>query len=231
MASNLRMQGIYSFYKPKGPTSYDLVEKIKKITKEKRVGHAGTLDPLADGVLIVAIGREFTKKITLFVDKEKEYLAKIKLGWESSTDDEQGEKKEINSSEAPKISELREKLSLFQGEIDQVPPDYSAIKVCGKRAYALSRKGIKINLKARKVLIKEIELLRYKYPEVDIRVVSGPGAYIRSLARDLGRELSTGAYLIGLTRTRIGNHLIKDSLDISEIKDEDINRLNNISLT
>ena len=155
------MQGIFGIYKPKGPTSNDIVQNIKRIVGGDKVGHAGTLDPLAEGVLVVGVGREATKKLGIEVKKEKEYLAKIKLGETSETDDEEGGKTFV-SDRKPDISEIKEAIKKFIGNIKQIPPIYSAIKVSGKEAYKFARKGEKPVLLERAAEIKEIEILEYE---------------------------------------------------------------------
>ena len=212
------MSEIIAIYKPKGPTSNDILKEIKKITGIKKVGHAGTLDPLARGVLVVGIGREATKKLGEEVKKEKEYLAEIKLGFESTTDDEEGEKKEFKVEKEPSFKEVEKVVRGFHGVISQVPPIYSAIKVKGKEAYKLARKGEEVKLKPRKAEIKDIEVLDYKWPFLKLRVVTGPGVYIRSLARDIGKQLKCGAYLFDLERTRVGDYDKEKAIQLSEIK-------------
>jgi tRNA pseudouridine55 synthase len=212
------MKGFFAVYKPKGPTSHDIIDQLRLITKERKIGHAGTLDPLAQGVLVVAIGSEFTRKIDSYVKKDKEYLAVLELGKESVTDDEEGEKKTIKVIEKPSVDEVKKVLLEFKGKIKQIPPLYSAIKVSGKRAYSLARQNKKFSLKAREVEIKEIELIEYKYPKLVLRIETGPGTYIRSLARDIGKKLYTGAYLKNLERTRVGEFSLKDSLTINNFK-------------
>lgn len=209
------MQGIFSFNKPKGITSYKFIEQIKKATNEKKVGHAGTLDPMASGVLIVAIGKQYTKKISKYVEKEKEYEAVVKLGDESSTDDAEGEIKKVSDKE-PTIENIEKVVKDFLGEIMQSPPSYSAIKIKGKRAYAYAREGVMISIPPRKVEIKNIEILEYQYPLLKIKVITGPGVYIRSLARDIGSALKTGGYLKELKRTRIGSSTIQDSIEYKD---------------
>lgn len=208
---------IIAINKSKGPSSFKVVAQVRKITNTKKVGHAGTLDPLASGVLVVAVGREDTKKINAIVEKEKEYIADFKLGQESTTDDDEGEKLPI-SALVPTRKEIEAVLLNFGGEIMQVPPQFSAIKVAGKRAYKTARQGQEVELSARPVVVKEIELLQYDYPQLKIRAVTGPGVYIRSLARDIGRELGTGAYMSDLIRTRVGEYKIENSLTIEEFE-------------
>lgn len=210
---------IFAVYKPKGPTSHDIVAKIRRLTGEKTVGHAGTLDPLARGILVIGVGREATKRLHEAVGAEKEYIADITFGAESTTDDAEGlalsavegEKTLIAVTAKPTELEIREVLTHFTGEIMQMPPQYSALKVGGKTAYSLARKGKVAPLESRKVFVKEIELLEYNWPQLKLRVVTGPGVYIRALARDLGRVLKVGGYLSDLERTRVGDFK-KDSV-------------------
>lgn len=199
---------IFAFYKPKGITSHDAINLIRKETGERKVGHAGTLDPLARGVLVVAIGREATQKLGLIEKQEKEYVAVVRLGMSSTTDDEEGEKKENVAEEIPKLERINTALGLFLGEISQIPPIYSAIKIKGKAAYKYAREGKSIELKPRKVFIKEIKVLEYAWPFLKLRMVTGPGVYVRSLARDLGEKLGTGGYLADLERTRVGEYTV-----------------------
>jgi tRNA pseudouridine55 synthase len=209
-------KNIFAVYKSKGPTSHDIVDRIRRITGERRVGHAGTLDPLASGVLVIAVGRESTKKLNEIVAKEKEYIADIKLGEESSTDDEEGEKivKTVQAIQDIKIVE--DTVKSFVGKIMQVPPVYSAIKIKGKPAHRLARRGEDVKLEAREVEIKELEILGYEWPVLKLRVVTGPGVYIRALARDIGRELGVGGYLYELERTRVGEYDKNSALTIED---------------
>lgn len=207
-------EGIYPVYKPSGPTSNDLVMRMKKITGEKKVGHAGTLDPLAEGVLVIAVGRRFTKKIGAETNKEKEYLAEIELGKESCTDDGEGPMTKIAVKHKPLEKEVKKCLLKFIGKIQQIPPEYSAVKVRGREAYKRMRKGESFKLEAREVEIKEIELVNYKWPIIKVKVVCGPGVYIRALARDVGKCLRTGGYLKKLIRTRVGEFSLKDAYEL-----------------
>ena len=197
---------IFAFYKPKGITSHDAVNLVRRKTGERRVGHAGTLDPLASGVLVIGVGREATRRLGEIEKQEKEYEALLRLGISSTTDDEEGEKKENTVKEIPQLEKIEGILKDFEGEISQVPPIYSAIKIKGKAAYKYAREGKKVELKPRRVLIKEIKILEYKWPFLKLRVVTGPGVYVRSLARDLGEKLGTGGYLADLLRTRVGEY-------------------------
>lgn len=198
-------EGIYPIWKTKGPSSHDIVAKIRRISGAKKVGHAGTLDPLAKGILVVAVGREFTRKIDQIKDQEKEYQATIKLGQFSTTDDEEGEKKDILIDKKPSEKDIRKTFEKFIGQIKQQAPKFSAIKIYGKEAYKRARMGEDFPLPPRDVEIKNIVLQKYVWPTLEIKVVSGPGVYIRALARDIGKELGCGGYLADLTRTRVGN--------------------------
>lgn len=197
-------KGIFIIYKPKGPTSHDIIAKIRRLTGEQRVGHAGTLDPLARGVLVVAVGREFTKQLSGIVGKEKEYLAVIRLGANSITDDAEGEKIPVAVNKKPNAAAVKKITMKFMGMVWQLPPAFSALKIKGQPAYKLARQGKAPKLKKRRVEIKEIEILKYKWPNLRLRVVTGPGVYIRALARDIGAKLKTGGYLADLERTRVG---------------------------
>ncbi len=205
------MEKIFAVYKPKGPTSHDIISIVRRQTGEKKVGHAGTLDPLAEGVLVVGVGKQSVKKLSEIVQKEKEYIAKIKLGQTSTTDDEEGQKTDIEIEKKPTESEIKEVLKNFSGKIQQVPPSYSAVKMKGQKAYVMARKGKPLVLVPKEVEIKNIEFISYSWPILEIRIITGPGVYIRSLARDIGRMIKTGGYLAGLIRTRVGQFSQNDA--------------------
>ena len=208
---------IIAVYKPPGMTSHDVIDEIRRRTGIKKVGHAGTLDPFARGVLVVGIGREATRQLGKLVKLEKEYLAKMKLGWNSTTDDVEGEKEEINVSRIPSREEIESVLATFQGEITQVPPRYSAIKISGQAAYRRVRKGEEVEMPERSVVIKELEILDFQWPYLTIRTVTSSGTYIRVLARDIGAKLNTGAYLEELERTRVGAYAAETCKQIREL--------------
>jgi tRNA pseudouridine55 synthase len=209
---------IFAIYKPKGITSAEALRRIKRKIGAEKIGHAGTLDPLASGVLVVAIGREATKKLGEIVGKEKEYLATIKLGMISETDDSEGEKTKIDVKTIPRKKDIESFLPEFSGEIWQTPPIYSAIKIKGKEAYKLARKGKPVKLNPRKVIIKKIEILSYYWPYLRLRVITGPGVYIRALARDLGDRLRTGGYLAALERVRVGDFTKEKALTVEDFR-------------
>lgn len=179
----------------------------------KKVGHGGTLDPLARGVLVIGIGKG-TKQLSHHFGKEKEYVATIMLGLRSSTDDEEGVKTFHPNPAIPTQRAISKTLRSFVGEIKQVPPLFSAIKIKGKRAYARARAGEIFHLKPRKVWLKKIELIDYHWPVMKIRVVTGPGVYIRSLARDIGEQLHCGGYVTDLVRIRVGEFTLHDAVVI-----------------
>jgi tRNA pseudouridine55 synthase len=199
------MEGIVLFNKPKNYTSYQIVEFFKKRTK-KKVGHGGTLDPLAEGLLILGIG-EYTKELNRFLKGSiKTYIAEIILGARSTTYDREGPRTrtefgaEQGNIEPEKIKEV---VNSFIGEIEQIPPPFSAVKIRGKPAYLLARKGEKVELKPRKVKIYDIKILDYNWPTLRVEVTCSSGTYIRSLANDIGEKLGCGGYLNELKRTRI----------------------------
>lgn len=220
------MNGILNIYKPAGPTSHDIVDKIRQITHIKRVGHTGTLDPFAEGILIILIGKA-TKLQSKFMNMDKTYVATLKLGGVSDTYDKTGVKSKCqnpNYSKSISKAQISKTLKTFTGEIEQVPPAYSAIKIKGKKAYELARKGIKSKLKARKIKIYDIKLLNYRYPYLKIQVKCGKGTYIRSLAHDIGQKLSCGAYLEKLIRTKIGKFNIKNSTKLKDLNSKTLSK-------
>ena len=213
-----RWEGFYGIIKPKGPTSHDIVDRLREITGVKKIGHAGTLDPMAEGVLVVAIGRRFTRDISKYRKAEKEYEAKIELGKKSDTDDAEGEVKETEPEKIPTKEEIERELLKFKGLITQKPPIYSAVKINGTPSYKLARQGKNPSPPPRRVEVKDIKLKGYEYPFVDAWIKTGSGVYIRSIARDLGENLSTGGVLTELTRTRVGEFELKNSQSLKSFK-------------
>ena len=214
--------------KPEGITSHDVVDRLRKITGIKKIGHSGTLDPFASGLLILGIGREATRELGRFLKEDKEYIAVLRLGAASDTYDREGriEKKEI--AEQPSRQDIERTLKDFVGEIEQTPPIFSAKKMKGKKLYELARKGIEVKPKPQKVKIYNIELLEYKWPRLKIKVSCSSGTYIRSLANDIGEKLSCGAYLEELCRTKIGDYVLDNASALDEITRENwINLLKN----
>ena len=207
--------------KPLGWTSFDVVKKLRGLLKIKKIGHAGTLDPLATGLLIICTGK-MTKRIDTFQAHEKEYSGKLILGQTTPSYDLETEPTPPRDISAVTPQRIREMANQFTGLIRQVPPLHSAIKVGGKRAYQLARTGSEATLKAREVTISTFEITHTNLPEVGFRVVCSKGTYIRSLAHDVGQALGVGAYLSELCRTRIGEFLLKDAQTLEGIAHEDL---------
>lgn len=202
-------------------TSFDLVRKLRNFLsretgiKKLKVGHAGTLDPKATGLMIVCTGKE-TKKIDQIQAKEKEYIATLKLGATTPSFDLETTENEFFSTDHLTLDLVNETLKNFIGETDQVPPLFSAVKIDGKRAYEHARKGNDIVLQSKKITFYELEILNFSKDRIVLRVVCSKGTYIRALARDLGVELNCGAYLVGLKRTRIGETKLEDAWDLND---------------
>ena len=202
--------------KPLGVTSNFVLQKSKKLLEAGKAGHAGTLDPLASGLLIALFG-EATKFAGLLLDSEKEYAATLKLGEKTSTGDSEGqvlETKPVSVTEA----QFREGLERFRGEIDQVPPMHSALKKDGVPLYKLARRGESVERQPRRVTIREIELLRFAKPLAEIRVRCSKGTYVRTLAEDIGAALGTGAHLAGLRRTSSGRFRVEDAVGMPALE-------------
>lgn len=202
------MEGLFVVNKPLGWSSMDVVRKVRKAAGWVKTGHAGTLDPLARGVVICCIGRA-TKAVETLMGLPKVYETTIDLSAFTNTDDREGEREEVEVAEPPSEARVREVLETFVGDIEQVPPRYSAIHVDGQRAYKLAREGKDVALEARPVRIDAIELTRYAYPDLTITVTCGRGMYVRSLARDIGKALGTGGHLASLTRTAVGEYTLE----------------------
>lgn len=208
-------EGILLVDKPIGRTSFSLISALRKKTHIKKIGHAGTLDPFASGVMILLIGRDFTTKADTFINQDKEYEATLHLGIETTTFDPEGAITAQNGT-IPALSQIEEALKAFQGTIQQIPPMFSAKKIKGKKLYELARKGIEVERQP-VTLTVQTELLSYSYPELSLRIACSKGTYIRSIASDLGKALGCGAHLKKLTRTRCGPYLLKDCIDGKEL--------------
>ena len=207
--------------KPTGPTSHDVVSRVRKILSEQDIGHLGTLDPAASGLLVLAVGSKALKVIEFFNDLPKQYEADIRLGSVSSTYDSEGVIEAVTPRpgwNAPDIMSLRRMLEdRFVGIIEQVPPAHSAVHIAGKRAYELARAGKLVQPPPRKVDISECCILSYEFPSVHLRVSCGSGTYIRSLAHDLGQMLRCGGYLQGLKRTKVGSWDIEQAVPLDDV--------------
>lgn len=199
--------------KPVNWTSFDVVRKVRSTLRVKKVGHAGTLDPLATGLLIVCTGK-FTKKINEYMAREKEYTGTITLGSTTPTFDLESELQDFKDCHHLDRDQLLQAARQFTGEILQVPPVHSAIKQNGTRVYELARMGIEVKMQPRKLFIHEFELTEIQLPVISFRVVCSTGTYIRSLANDFGAALNCGGHLSSLCRTRIGEFLLKDAYSV-----------------
>lgn len=218
---NFKEGEVLCFDKPLKWTSFAVVNKIryhicrKLGVKKIKVGHAGTLDPLATGVMIICTGKA-TKRIEEFQYHTKEYIATLQLGATTPSFDLEKEIDATYPTEHITRELVEETLKGFVGSIEQIPPVFSACKVDGKRAYELARNGEEVELKAKTLVIDEIELLDCRLPEIKIRVVCSKGTYIRALARDIGQALNSGAHLTGLIRTRVGDVKLEDCLQVED---------------
>ncbi|MCS7004945.1 MAG: tRNA pseudouridine(55) synthase TruB [Cytophagales bacterium] len=201
--------------KPLRWTSFDVVNKLRSVLKIKKIGHAGTLDPLATGLLLVCTGK-MTKQIETFMHQEKEYETTIVIGKTTPSFDLETPFDTQTDWTHLTESEIRQVILSFQGEIWQVPPQYSAVKVNGKPAYRAARKGETLSLAPKRVTIYSLDILEMQLPEIRCRVICSKGTYIRSLARDIGQKLGVGAYLSSLRRTRIGNFTIDKAIRVED---------------
>ncbi|MEA3488927.1 MAG: tRNA pseudouridine(55) synthase TruB [Candidatus Omnitrophota bacterium] len=216
--------GILVVNKEKGMTSHDVVQLVRRRFVIKKVGHAGTLDPNATGVLVLLLGKA-TKLSGRFLNEDKEYMATMKLGDRTDSGDSDGKmviSREISSSE----DEIKEAVSGFVGEISQVPPMVSAKRVNGKRLYKLARKGVEVKREPNKIVISGIEITNIDMPFVRFRVVCSKGTYVRQLADDIGEKLGCGAHLTDLQRIRSGSFTLKEAVSYSSLLDMDRKKLN-----
>ena len=201
--------------KPYDWTSFDVVRKIRSALKIKKVGHAGTLDPLATGLLILCTGK-FTKRINEYMAREKEYAGSFIVGATTPTYDLESEPVEFRDISGLTAEQIHTTAQSMTGQLMQVPPIHSAIKINGKRVYELARKGREVILEARPVTVSAFEITAIELPRIDFRIVCSTGTYIRSIANDFGAAIGTGAYLSALCRTRIGEFELKDSMNIDQ---------------
>ena len=229
--SHKNLFGVLNIYKPAGMTSHDVVAVLRKKLGIKQIGHTGTLDPFAEGVLPICAGKA-TRLIEYFND-EKEYLATVQFGASTTTYDIEGEKFSVSDKKITK-QELIENIKFFDGEIEQIPPIYSAIKVKGKKLYEYARKGEDVKIEPRKVVIEQIELKNFdeELQQAQILIKCSKGTYIRSIANDLGNRLGVGGYLTKLIRTQAGNFRMENSVQLSDenIEQNLINPLEIINL-
>lgn len=210
-------EGILLVNKAKDSTSFSIVTQLRKRTNLTKIGHCGTLDPFATGVMVLLLGKKFTKYCPIFSSQTKEYHAHLELGYITKTYDTESSK-EFFSSEVPTEQQIMESLKNFQGKISQIPPMYSAKKVRGQPLYKLARQGIEIPRKAVTIEV-QVDFVSYNYPHLELHIQCSSGTYIRSIAHDLGQQLKCGAYLTALTRTRSGPFLLEECIDQTKISD------------
>jgi tRNA pseudouridine55 synthase len=225
------MQGILLVDKPAGWTSFDVVNYVRKIVatvegkkpKNCKVGHSGTLDPFATGLLVLLVGKEYTRRASEFSKLDKTYEVTMRLGQTSTTGDPEGEITDTigyDPIDKPSIEQIKSAIAKFIGQIEQVPPAFSAIKVNGVRAYKLAREGKEVIIEARPVTIHRLELIDYTYPEVKLVADVSSGTYIRTLVEDLGVSLETGAFTTELRRTSVGKSIIDKAISIENLDPE-----------
>ena len=210
------MFGFLNIYKPKGKTSHDVVAILRRITKVKQIGHTGTLDPFAEGVLPICIGK--ATRLIEYLKDDKAYIGTVQLGKSTTTYDLEGEVVEI-SDKTPSLEEIEAELNNFRGDIEQLPPIFSAIKVKGKKLYEYARKGEEVEIQPRSVNISELELLNYDKENrtLELYIKCSKGTYIRSIAHDLGKNLNCFGHLIKLVRVKAGDFLVENAIKLDEL--------------
>jgi len=218
------MDGAINLDKPAGPSSAMMVSRVKRLLPRKtKIGHAGTLDPFATGVLVLLVGKA-TRWCEALMDQPKQYEATVKLGATTATDDLESEAIEREVKTRPTIEDIERAVAKFVGTIQQRPPDFSAIKIGGRRAYDLSRRGKPVELSARWVRVDRLEILGFEWPLLRLRIDCGRGTYIRSIARDLGEELGVGGYLTELRRTRVGQFMAANAVTLEKLTADGVER-------
>jgi tRNA pseudouridine55 synthase len=213
---NRDLHGLLVVDKPRGVSSMDVVRAVRRAGGHCKTGHAGTLDPLATGVLMCCLGRA-TKSVERLMGLTKVYEAEVDLAAFTDTDDAEGERRPVEVERPPEEHQVRAVLDSLIGEIEQVPPAYSAVKVGGQRAYRMARGGQAVDLPTRTVRIDGIELLGYGWPSLRVRVTCGKGTYLRSLARQIGEALDTGGHLTDLRRTAVGPYTVDQAVPMDEV--------------
>ena len=220
----MNIEGIILVNKPKGITSHDVVDVVRKKLATKRVGHAGTLDPLAEGLLIILVGK-CTKLFSKFANFDKEYLGVLKLGEITTTGDSQGEVTHRHEYEDISQEKIREAFSLFLGEIEQIPPMVSALRMKGKRLYNLARRGIVVERPPRKIHILSLEVLKIDLPFVEFCVHCSKGTYVRKLAEDIGEKLGCGAHMVKILRLNIGPFNLEKAVALDEVNESHLQQI------
>ncbi len=213
--------GILNINKPADITSRRVVDVVQRFVRPAKVGHGGTLDPLATGVVVVCIGAA-TRLITYVQQGRKEYRAQFRLGLRSNTDDITGEVETVEDSTPPTAAAVAQALRKYVGEIDQVPPQFSAVHIDGRRAYKMARAGKTLDIPARPVHVYRIDILNYTFPELEVEIECGSGTYIRSIGRDMGEELGCGAVMTQLERTRVGDYRLDAAVDLDSLSRESL---------
>ncbi len=214
------IEGVLLVNKAKGHTSFKLVYLLRKKLGVQKIGHAGTLDPLATGVMVMLIGKKYTKLSDRYLSNEKEYVAEITLGQATDTYDSEG-KITSESPVIPPLEQILQALTSFQGEVKQTPPMFSAKKIKGKKLYDLARKGIEVERKEVSITL-ETTLIKYAYPILELKIKCSKGTYIRSIANDLGNMLGCGAHLSQLTRTRSGEFILQNCISEDELQNIEV---------
>lgn len=212
------LEGLLLVDKAPNRTSFSLVHLLRKLTHIQKIGHAGTLDPFATGLMIMLIGKKYTTISAQMTGMDKEYIGTVCLGTTSATYDPEGPLETV-SDRVPSLEEITQVLQEFQGTVEQIPPMFSAKKVKGKKLYELARKGISIERAPVKVTLNT-ELLDYSYPLIQLKITCSKGTYIRSIAHDIGQKLQVGAYLSALERTRIGPYRLADAVSETSLKED-----------
>ncbi len=215
------MFGFLNVYKPKGKTSHDVVAILRRVTKIKQIGHTGTLDPFAEGVLPICIGK--ATRLIEYLKDDKAYVATVQLGSSTSTYDIEGEVVKTSDNKVD-LSEIESALEKFRGDIEQLPPIYSAIKVNGKKLYEYARKGEEVEIKPRQVTINELKVLNFDFEsrQLELYVDCSKGTYIRSIANDLGEVLGVYGHLIKLVRVKAGKFLVENSIKLEDLETKEI---------
>ena len=208
--------GILNIHKPPHITSRRVVDVVQRLVRPAKAGHGGTLDPMASGVVVVCVGAA-TRLIPYVQQGRKEYRAKFQFGCRSNTDDITGELETVEDPPQPTAADVARALQNYVGEIDQVPPQFSAVHIDGRRAYKLARAGKSIDIPSRPVHVYRIDFLEYSFPHFDVEIECGSGTYIRSLGRDVGNDLGCGAVMTQLVRTRVGDYRLESAVELEAL--------------
>lgn len=212
------MFGVIAVDKPAGMTSRDVVNQVQRIAKPHKVGHTGTLDPIATGVLLLAVGRA-TRLVEFSHEQSKAYRGEFRLGFRSASLDTETDLEQLPEAQPPSRDRVLAELDRWIGDIEQVPPKYSAIRIAGQRAYDLARKGRDFAVPSRRVQISAIELLSYDYPLFELEICCGTGTYVRTLGSDIARKLDSDAVMTGLNRTRVGGLTLDDCVPLNALRE------------